>query len=185
MMAGPPTGSSALVVCFALAVDRRNRFYVDGDRPAIIAAERRRALHHLGHPGADEVEIRRLTGLQQVGNVLDGPLADPGLGIGGDVRRLLPVRALRVAGKRSAALEPAQDIPRRMAFFAMHDGFGQIAAAVPLGALALDGCERTRREEQRPPEHLQEAPTERRLDVMRLVRLGYGGPRLQISIEIG
>src|SRR6266852_2208352 len=170
---------------FPFGTDGADRFEVDGDGAAVLVAERRRALYDLGHARADEVELRRLPGLQQRGDIVDAPLADPRLRIGGDVGRLLPVRALRIAGEGLAAFDRAQEISRRVAFLAMHDRLGKIAPAVPLGALALDRRERAWRKEQRPPEHLQETPAEGRLHLMRLVRLRHRRTRLQIGVEVG
>ena len=47
-----------------------------------------------------------------------------------------------IAGKGVVALEPAQEIARRVAFLAMRHRLGEIAAAVPFRALARDRLQR-------------------------------------------
>src|ERR1700719_4080716 len=50
-----------LAFCFPLGADRRDRFDIDGDGAPVVVAERRGALHDLGHARADKIELRRLS----------------------------------------------------------------------------------------------------------------------------
>src|SRR5260221_6926742 len=72
-----------------------------------------------------------------------------------------------------------------MALAAMSDEVGEVVAAVPRRILAGDRLQRPRGEEQRAPAELQEAPRERRRDLMPLVALRDRLLDLEIGPEIG
>src|SRR5581483_10206421 len=86
------------------------------------------------------------------------PAADPRRLVRGDVRHLLIVRPLGVAGEGKIVLEPACQVARRMAFPAVGERAHQISAAVPGRALMRIRLEWSRREVEPAPEGLEPAP---------------------------
>src|SRR5215472_8573602 len=96
----------------------------------VLIRELARPLHDLSHARAHEIEIRQLSGLEHGFDLLEAPLADALLGVWRDVRCLLPVGALGIAGVSETGLHCAKKIPGRVAFPAMRDGVRKIAAAV-------------------------------------------------------
>src|SRR5579883_36633 len=154
---------------------RLQRFEIDRDRMSILVGELARALDHLRHAGAHGVEIRQLPGLEHGLDVLEAPLADALLRVRRYVRGALVVRTLRISGVSQAHLHRAQEVPGRVAFAAMGDRVGEIAAAVPGVFTGRIGLPRPFAEEQRAPEQQPEAEPERWRDLVRLVPLLNGG----------
>ena len=112
-------------------MDRPHALEIGGDRVPVGIGELGGAAHHRLHARAHHVRIRCHAGLQQALDLLDAPIADAGLAVRCDVRRVLPVRAADIAGKGEARLERAEQVARRVAFFAMGDGVNEVIAAMP------------------------------------------------------
>src|SRR5216683_4440448 len=72
-----------------------------------------------------------------------------------------------------------------MAFATMRHRIYQIIPTVPLLALFRHRLQRPLGEEQRAPEHHQQAPTEGRRRLVRLIRLRYWWLRGEIGVQIG
>ena len=136
--------------------DRLQRFEIDRDRLAVGIGQLAGALDDLAHRRADEIEIRGLAGLQEIGDLGDAPFADAGLRVRRDVGDLEIVGTLGIAGIGGALLQPAEKIARRVAFAAMRHRIGEVVAAVPRRILAGDRLQRSLGEEQRAPADQQE-----------------------------
>src|SRR5258708_29827681 len=87
------------------------------------------------------VRLWRQAGLEEPLDILDRPVANACLLVGGDVRCVLPIRSANVAGEGHAGFDRPQKIAWHMALFAMGNGVDKIVSAIPfipLGGVVPD-----------------------------------------------
>ena len=135
------------------------------------------------HQALDVVAIGLEAALQQLHHVLHGPIADAGLRVWGDVGGRLSLGSVGASRHEEVPLQPAGPIPGGVALAAVGDRPDEVGAAVPLGRLA--GV-------RRPPALVkiaplpagqEEAPAERRRQLVRPVLLPYGFDAGQVRLE--
>src|SRR5258708_25108384 len=115
------------------------------------------------------VRLWRQAGLEEPLDILDRPVADACLRVGGDVRCVLPIRSANVAGEGHAGFDRPQRIAWRMALFAMGNGVDKIVSAIPFIALGGLDLDRTGGEEQSAPANEKRAPAGGEVRPLRLV----------------
>ena len=112
---------------------RRQRLQIGGNRRAVFRLELRNVLLHPRHEAADHVEIRRIPGFQQIGDVLRAPIGKPVIARR-DIRDLTLAFRIAGAGKGLALDDAAEEVARRMTLAAMTGPVDEIVAAIDLGA---------------------------------------------------
>src|SRR5262249_41631866 len=107
-------------------------------------------MYDLRHRPIDDA-ARRYAALQEIRDVLQAPVAEAGLAIGGQ-RRGVPVLHGNEAALEGVRLRRAAErIDRRMAHAAMAEALDQVGAAIPLGRFGRVRLELAFAEEQRAP----------------------------------
>src|SRR3954462_3527662 len=141
--AKPPRGAGAALILLGLfrlfrPFDRRQCLDVGRNRLAILRRELRGIAHHRGHRAADRIAVGRLTGLQQIGDILVGIVTKTLLRDVGN-----PALALGIGTTGKALLR--DDAPerraRRVTLGAMTGSVDEIGASTPFvrfGAVALE-----------------------------------------------
>src|SRR6476620_978282 len=113
---------------------RRQRLQVRCNVLAVLRRELRHVLLHRRHRAADHVEIRRVTGLEQIDNFLVAPAADAVIARG-DIRdSALAFRILR-AGKGRGLVDAADQIALRVTLGTMTGPLDQVGAAIDFRTL--------------------------------------------------
>src|SRR6185437_5096620 len=130
-------------------LDRRQRLHIFGDRIPILLAELRGVLDHPHHRAAGAVAVRCLASLEEIGDILHIPVAEPLLR---DV--LHPTLAFRIgtAGKALRGDDAAKKIARAVTLGTMAKAVDEIGAAIPGRRSRLIRHEQPVVEEQKFPD---------------------------------
>ena len=166
-----------------LGIARCQRLEIDRHCPRIFVGEVLQAVvDDFGHRPVDR-GARRHTHLQQVGKILDAPVAQPRFAARRQRRRIPVLVRNHPAFKGFGFARTAQRIDGGMAHRAMAQALHQVGAAIPLGALIRVGAELTLPEVEGAPADQQIALVVGESQFMRPVFLAHRRHRLQVGEE--
>ena len=160
----------------------RNGLQIHRHRPQVLRRQPAETqAHRLAHRSGCSPAARRVPGRQVARDLLHRPVADPRLGIAGQVIRLPAL------GRRTRELLPAlqaeQQVAWRVALGAVAGPLHKIGAAVPFGRLVRVPLERLLRHEQQLPRPHQIALVEREGELVDRHRLVHRPQRVEIRAD--